>query len=87
MFHIEKQSKYLVDVSDFQFSYGAALYHTLLIQCPKEEDDVLRYVCGYPLDFDVKKCTDFIQGHPWLYEVNQVQSLHLSKSSSILRKS
>ena len=66
MLHIEKQSKYLVDVSDFQFSYGAALYYTLSTECPKEEDDVLRYVSGYPLDFDVKKCIEFIQGHPRL---------------------
>ena len=66
MFLIEKQTKYLVDVSDFQFSYGAALYYTLSTECPKEEDDVLRYVSGYPLDFDVKKCIDFIQGHPRL---------------------
>ena len=87
MFHIEKQSKYLVDVSDFQFSYGAALYQTLLIECPKEEDDVLRYVCGYPLDFDVKKCIEFIQGHPSLSRVIQVPSLHLTKSSSSWRKS
>ena len=66
MLHIEKQSKYLVDVSDFQFSYGAALYYTLSIECPEEEDDVLRYVSGYPLDFDVKKCIEFTQGHPRL---------------------
>ena len=60
LFYIEKQSKYLVDVSDFQFSYGAALYCTLSTECSEEENDVLRYVCGYPLDFDVKKCVDFM---------------------------
>ena len=74
LFHIEKQSKYLVDVSDFQFSYGAALFCTLSNECSEEEDDVLRYVCGYPLDFDVKKCVEFMnsmqkktlfkRGHP-----------------------
>ena len=60
LLHIEKQSRYLVDVSDFKFSYGAALYCTLSTECSEEEDDVLRYVCGYPLDFDVNKCVEFI---------------------------